>query len=246
MLNSFTIGSYYSVDSKIHHLHPLTKIICSLLAIISVVNTNSYIYVLILIALFCGIIYLSKIPFKYFTKAIISAKYFLLSILIINIIFSGSIISGVFIILKMLLIIIISSILLFTTKIDEMIKGLQLFLRPLNILKISSDKVALSLVLSIHFVPILLEQANHIIKAQSSRGLNFSELSIKDKLKSFKVILFPMFSISLKKADIIADALQVRHFNYNKKRSSIHFYKMTFCDIITILFFLNLLVFSFI
>ena len=246
MLNSFTICSYYPVNSKVHNIHPLTKIICSLLAIIATVNSNSILFILFITVLISGIIYISKIPFKAFTNFFNSSKYFFLSILLINIIFSKNILLGLVIVLKMLIIIVISEILLFTTNTTAMIKGLELFLKPLKIFKISSKKIALSLAFAIHFIPLLFEQSNRIIKAQASRGLIFNELSFKDKMKASRVVLFPLFSLTLRKADLVADSLQVRNFNLNNPRTAMHFYNFNFYDIITILFFGILLLISFI
>ena len=240
MLNSFTICSYYPVNSKVHNIHPLTKIICSLLAIITTVNSNSILFILFITILLSGIIYISKIPFKVFTNFFNSSKYFLLSILIINIVFSKSILLGLVIVLKMLIIIVISEILLFTTNTTAMIKGLELFLKPLKIFKISSKRIALSLAFAIHFIPLLFEQSNRIIKAQASRGLIFNEI------KASRVVLFPLFSLTLRKADLVADSLQVRNFNLNNPRTTMHFYNFNFYDIITILVFGILLLISFI
>lgn len=246
MLNSFTIGSYYATDSKIHTMHPLTKIVCSLLLILSIVNTSSLLFILFNILLIIGIVSVSKLPFKLFTKGFISSKYFLLSILFINVFFSNSLLLGIITVVKMLMIIVISEILLFTTKINSMINGLELFLRPLSILKISSTKIAFSLALAIHFIPLLLEQANKVIKTQASRGLIFSELSLKEKLKKCKTILFPIFNSAIRKADLIADSLQIRNLDFNKKRSNVNFYKLSIYDIITMLFFGIILLLSFI
>ena len=244
MLNNFVLGSYYAVDSKIHKCHPLTKILCCLLFIMSIVLFDSYIPILLSIIIVFFIILLSKIPLNLFSKAFLSTKYFLLGILIINIVFSGSLLSGIFIVVKMLLIMTISEVLLFTTSTSDMINGLKMFLYPLKIVKISPSKIAMYLVFAIHFIPTLLLQANNILRSQASRGLIFKELSFKDKIKACKTILFPMFSISLKKADIVADTLEVRHFSFTRKRSNIHFSKLVFSDIILIIFFVGIFIYS--
>lgn len=244
MLNSFILGSYYSVDSKVHNLHPVTKIICTLLLIISLVITDSYFYITFSTLLIVLIVYLSKLPLSLFFKSFDKMKYFLLGLLIINIVFCGSIIESFIVILKMILIMTVSSILLFTTTISSMILGLKLILHPLKYIKISPNKISFSLVFAIHFIPILLEQADKVLKSQNSRGLMFKKLNWKEKVKAIKNILIPIFSLSLKKADVVADALEVRHFNYDKKRSDIHMKKIKFLDIVWIIIFIVFLLFS--
>lgn len=244
MLNSFVLGSYYAVDSKIHKCHPLTKIICCLLFIVSIVLFDSFFSILFSIIIVIVLVFLSKIPINLFVKSFLKSKYFLLGILIINIIFSSSFITGLFVVIKMLLIITISEVLLFTTSTNDMIEGLEMFLLPLKYVNISPTKIALSLVFSLHFIPILLSQTEKILKSQASRGLIFSELNFKEKIKSCKTMLLPMFVISLKKADIIADTLEVRHFNCNKKRSNVNFSKLEFHDIILIICCVIIFIFS--
>lgn len=245
MLNSFTIGSYYETESLIHKINPLIKIICSLLSIVAIVNTNSFIFTFVIMIIVALIVYLSKIPVKAFTKSFVKSKYFLISILVINIIFSGSMITGLFIITKMLIIIVISEILLFTTKIKDMIIGLQIFLSPLKRLKISSNKIAFSLAFSIHFIPILFNQANQIMKAQSSRGFTFDNLNLKNKIKMSKALILPLFNLTLRKADLLADSLQLRNFDYNKNFVNHNFYKIKIYDTIILMFFGIILLISF-
>lgn len=246
MLNSFTIGSYYETNSLIHRINPLIKIVCSLLSIIALVTSNSFVLIFSIMIIVSLIVYLSKIPIKLFTKSFFKLKYFLISILLINIIFSGSVVTGFLVVIKMLIIIVISEILLFTTKIKDMIIGLQMFLCPLKIFKISVNKIAFSLAFAIHFIPILFEQANQIIKAQSSRGFTFDNLNLKNKIKMSKVIILPLFNLTLRKADLLAESLQIRNFDYNQNHTYNNFYKLKLYDIIIIIFFVIILLISFI
>ena len=63
MINNFTIGQYYPVDSPIHRLDPRTKITCVFIYIISLFLAADYLsYILTLIASL-GLVIISRVPF---------------------------------------------------------------------------------------------------------------------------------------------------------------------------------------
>ena len=49
--------------------------------------------------------------------------------------------------------------------------------------------------------------------------IDISKLTLKEKIISLKSVLLPMFVLSMKRADILSEAMEVRLFNYNKPRS---------------------------
>lgn len=227
MLNNISFGKYILLNSKIHNCHPFCKLVIAFILIFSIVFTNSLflnlIYTLVLIVL----IILSKISWKIYVQSFLKMRFFLLFLLIINIIFSGSLSAGVFIVWKMILILLASSILLYTTSSSEMIYGIKTMMSPLCVFHISSNKIAFSLSLALRFIPILLEQAHKIWKSQLSRGLSFYEMKLKDKVKSLKTILLPMFVLSIKRADILSETMEVRLFNLYGARTNYKNRKMS-------------------
>ena len=154
-------------------------------------------------------------------------KFFLFTLLIVNILFSGSIFNGIFTIWKMILILLFSSILLYTTSSSQMVYGLKLFCSPLKFFKISPDKLAFSMSLALRFIPILLEQANKVWKSQISRGLYFEGKSLKEKIITLKSLLIPMFILSVKRADTLAETMEVRQFNFSHPRSNYKYIRIT-------------------
>ena len=219
MLNNIGFGKYILVDSKVHSCHPFIKVFCTFFLILSIVITKSILLTFIYTGILVLVLLLSKTNWEIYVQSFMKMKYFLLMLLIINIIFSGSCLTGIFIIWKMILVILCSSILLYTTSSSEMVYGLKIFFTPLKIFKISPTKISFSLSLAFRFIPILLEQATKILKSQISRGLSFEGMKLMDKIKALKSILLPMIILSIKRADTLAETMEVRLFSLSRSRT---------------------------
>ncbi|SFW06501.1 Energy-coupling factor transporter transmembrane protein EcfT [Chlamydia abortus] len=73
--------------------------------------------------------------------------------------------------------------------------------------------------IALRFIPTLLDEANRIMKAQASRGVDFKHGKLKDKTKAFIVLIVPLFVASFSKANDLADAMTSRGYDPYAKRS---------------------------
>ncbi len=73
--------------------------------------------------------------------------------------------------------------------------------------------------ISLRFIPLLLEEAINLKKAQMSRGASFEGNLIK-RVKKTLPLLVPLFVSSFRKADELALALEARGFRSGQRRSS--------------------------
>jgi len=71
--------------------------------------------------------------------------------------------------------------------------------------------------LSIRFIPLLAQEAQNIIDAQSARGFDMKTHNPVKMVKNYVPILVPLIVISLMKADSAAQALETRGFGYTKR-----------------------------
>jgi energy-coupling factor transport system permease protein len=78
--------------------------------------------------------------------------------------------------------------------------------------------------LSTKFVPVLFSDLKNVQEAQRSRGVDFSKGNIKERIKKYGAIFFPLLSKSLDRSVQIAEAMEARGFGRYEKRS---FYKDT-------------------
>ena len=238
MFNKYSIGNYYLKDSIIHKLNPVFKIISLFISIISVLLSNNLIDFISLFIFILIIILLSKIELKIYLKNIYTLRVFIIFIIIINLIFRVNIIDTIYMILKIIYLVILSAILTLTTPPTEITYGLERVFRIFNkILPVGS--IALTITLALRFIPMITMQAERIIKASALRGIDYNE-NIKNKILAISNIFVPMIFLSLKKADDLADIMEVRLYNYGISRTNYRLNKWEFID--SILLILNVVV----
>lgn len=144
-----------------------------------------------------------------------------------------------FIMTRLIVIVTLSTILTLTTKPTDLNLGLERVLKPLKYVGISTEIMAMIISIALRYIPTLLDEANKIMLAQASRGVDFSEGKFKDKVMQIISLLVPMFIISFKRSDELADAMEARNFVPGKPRTRIHQLIWTYRD--TLLITLSLL-----
>ncbi len=156
------------------------------------------------------------------------------------IIYKESVRNGGFIILRLIMIISFSSLLTFTTKPTDLTLAIERVLTPFKLVKLPVSELALMISISLRFIPTLLEETQKILKAQTSRGADFTEGNIKEKVVQIISLLIPMFIISFKRAEDLANAMEARGYVPGKKRTSLKELKWHLCDTLYVFSFLLL------
>lgn len=235
MLNNVAIGRYYSINSPMHSLNPIIKIIGTLLFVISVFFADTLTSNLGLFFIITFMTVSSKVPSSVYFKTLKSLRGLLIALFIINIIMGVGVKETAIIVVRLIFIVIYTSMLTLTTSPTEITYGLEKVFSPLKIIKIPVNKMALSLSLAIRFIPTILDQADKILKSQASRGIDYNNSKIKGKFMALNAMLYPMFILSIKRADDLADAMEVRLFSINSKRTNYRINKVKIFDILVLL-----------
>ena len=242
MLNKIMIGRYYPINSLVHKMNPLAKIICVLLFIIMSFLTfdirfNAMLFVLLMLMV-CN----TKVPFDIYFKTLFSIKWLLLFILIINLIVGSNLEVTIITMFRLIFVVLYTSILTLTTPPTEITYGLEKLFLPLKLIGIPVNKMALSISLALRFIPTIIDQGNKIIKSQASRGIDYYNSNLKGKILAIKSLIIPMFVLSIKKADDLADSMEVRLYNVNSKRINFRQNKWYFYDTFLVLMHLGLFI----
>ncbi|MBE6160317.1 MAG: hypothetical protein E7157_04655 [Lactobacillales bacterium] len=214
MFTNITIGKYIYKESIIHKIHPIIKIIM-LLFIIFLSLISSYKENIILLAYVLLISILTKINIKTYLKNIYGLRYLIISILFINLIFNVSVLNSINSIEKLIIIFIYSSILMYTTTINEINLAFNKLLSPLKRLTFDVDNISLILTISIKFITTIFEEVDILFKAFKSRGYKFNG-SVKDRINKVKNFLSTLFYLLLKKSDDIGTILEIKNYNLKK------------------------------
>ena len=186
MLRDITIGQYYPAESRVHELDPRVKIAAVFIYLISLFVFSSFIgYVVVTVFLVAAIIK-SKVPFSYILKGLKPILFLLLFTAVFNIfgtkgdvLFEYKFITitwqglrkGAFMSMRLIYLILGSSLLTYTTTPNQLTDGLETMLKPLEKIKVPVHDFAMMMSLALRFIPILLDEANRIISAQSAYDL---------------------------------------------------------------------------
>ena len=76
--------------------------------------------------------------------------------------------------------------------------------------------------IALRFIPTLLEETDRIMKAQMSRGADFSSGNIMKRAKNMLPILIPLFISSFRRADELALAMEARCYRGGEGRTRMH------------------------
>ncbi len=96
-------------------------------------------------------------------------------------------------------------------------------------LKVPYDH-ALAFTMALRFIPTLAKEAQTIIDAQRSRGLELESGNFIIRIKRFTPVFIPLFINSFRRASQIAEAMESRAFGYSNKRSYLHELSFTTYD----------------
>ena len=157
-------SSYIYKNSLIHKLNSILKIIDILIIMLSILCINKITDMIILSIYLLIIILLTKINIINYLKKVFKLKILILFIIIINLLLKSNPINIIYLVVKVILLVINSSILMFTTKEKDITYSLEILLSPLKkILPIK--EMALSISLSLIFIPLVIEESKNIIDA---------------------------------------------------------------------------------
>jgi energy-coupling factor transport system permease protein len=145
-------------------------------------------------------------------------------------VYQGGVIFALFLVTRIVILITLSSLLTLTTKPTDLNNGLEEVMKPLRRFKIPTNEIAMMIAIALRFIPTLLDEANKIMKAQSSRGVDFTEGTLRQKVTQIISLLIPMFIISFKRADDLANAMEARGYAPGRLRSKYVTFKMRVPD----------------
>ena len=235
MIRDITIGQYYPVDSKLHRLDPRVKIMCTLLYLISLFLFQNIFGYLVATAFLIIVIRMSKVPFKFIVKGLRPIIMLLMITVVFNLFLTktGNVLLKVwilqitddgvrtafFMMLRLVYLILGSSIMTFTTTPNALTDGIERLLWPLRKIKIPVHEIAMMMSIALRFIPILLEETDKIMKAQTARGADLESGNIVQKAKAMIPILVPLFVSAFRRATDLAMAMEARCYRGGEGRT---------------------------
>lgn len=239
MISDITLGQFFPGNSLLHRLDPRTKILLSIVFIVSIFLAENPLSFFIVALYVIALVLISGISFKVILKGIRPIIFILIFTAIINVfltdgtgepllrfwiieIYVEGIVRAVFMGLRVILLIIgTSTLLTYTTSPISLTDGIESLLYPLKKIGIPVHLFAMMMTIALRFIPTLVEETEKIMNAQKSRGADFSSGGIVKRAKALVPILIPLFVSSFKRAEELATAMECRCYRGDKNRTKL-------------------------
>lgn len=235
MLSNITLGQYFPGTSFIHKLDPRTKILSTLIYIIAIFFAESALSYGILAGFALLVILASRLPILMVLKSVKPIIIIVLFTLVIHmfthpgehvlwswkflVITQEGLETGVKMSSRLLLLMIFSSILTYTTSPIVLTDGIERLLRPFKCIGVPAHELAMMMTIALRFIPTLLEETDRIMKAQTSRGADFTSGNVFENIKNMLPILVPLFISAFRRADELAVAMEARCYRGGEGRT---------------------------
>ena len=236
--NSF--GSYYPVNSTLHRLNPIVKLINFLITILLVILSQSiYINGFILVLVFIMML-LSFVPFKYYFDSVYSLRYVYILIALICFYFKTSLEVCLMYMGKVIIVVEYLNILAYTTSPSESIYAIEKFLSFFNFLYLPVSKAAVKINSILRYLPLYLTVENKAFKASSSRGIDYTNMNIFKRTKVFFKVSSNVRRLTNYHNKQIAECSELRLYDIKKHRTNYRTNNVGFYDIFFMIFHLIL------
>ena len=244
------LGQYRDIDTSIHRLDVRVKLILGLILLGGAFGTLTG----TLLALLVGLLGLGlgSIPPADAWRWLARLKWFLLFTLLFHALATpghfiphldwrsgGITYEGVFngfvVSMRLIALLLVSVLLTLTSSPARLVDGLEKLLAPLRRLRLPVQDIAMMIMLSLHFIPMLHREAQAIFRAQVARGLDLQQGGLLARGKQLLPLVVPLIMGAFRRADNLALALQVRRYDSRVPRTSLYCDKLGRSDYLLLL-----------
>lgn len=191
-------------NSTLHTMPALVKIVFLFAFSILVFSLQNIISLLVLVAAMCGLVVWAKLPQKTLLSLLKTIVPFAVFFMVYYSIFQSWQL-GVVLVLRLIIVVALASVVSATTSSLEFIDAIEKILSPLAKFKINYKNLTLGVWMALRFIPIIQQNFQEIRMAQQARGLH----------KNTFAILIPLLIKTLKTADAIGEAIEIRGLGEN-------------------------------
>jgi energy-coupling factor transport system permease protein len=236
------IGRFYNTDSVIHRLDPRIKVTLLLIFIIATFFVDTlpglglfFLFMLLVIAL-------SSLSLQTVLKALAPLSFLLIFPLLFNLLFfvggtplfdwgiihigTEGIYRALFMTLRLFLLFLSATLLTLTTSPIALCDATAAMLKPFERVGMPAYEISMIISIALRFIPTLLEDFDHIRKAQRSRGAVFDQGGPIARIKTLIPCLVPLFAQSFRHAEELALAMESRCYHGGSHRTHYHVLKM--------------------
>ena len=228
--------SYLNTNSILNRLDPRIKMVMTVALMIGIFFVSNWLVLGLFLALVGGLVLLARIPASYCLKKLKSPTLMIVVMLILQLLMApgkdvifevgflritaGAILHGLLVFIRLMIVLMSAIVLTSTTMPKEFILAMESFLLPVKKIGLRTGAVMLIFRMIQRFVPSIFEEANKILKAQASRGLDIKGATLWMKMRLVGALLLPVFVVAIRRADDLASCMAVRGYVMNQERTN--------------------------
>jgi len=120
---------------------------------------------------------------------------------------------------------------LLTTPPEAITEGLESLMQPLRRTRLPVTEIALTLTLSLRFIPLVLEEVQNLARSIYTRAINWKKIGFRGAIKIWLTVAERLLENLLMRAEQIASAMQVRGFTSpDRHRVRWHEFRLSWKD----------------
>ena len=249
-----TFGHYVARDSIVHRLDGRVKFVAFLLLLSLIFLKSDFIVYFSLLGVFLMIFLLARLP-KIILWYVLQPVLFMTVFLFLfntlqiedshgddhdhdNVIWGwkflqltiSGLVSTLYYSLRVFLVILVTVLLVTTIRPKMLTLSIEKLLSPLKRVRFPVHIFSMIVSLTLRLVPTFIEEAQNLMEAQASRGLDFKHSRFFKKIKILISLLIPLIMSVFKRVDEMAIAMQSRGYNPKQRRSCYQQFVLTISD----------------
>ena len=249
-LKDITLGQYFPGNTLIHRLDPRTKLLFTVLYIIALFSARGGVAYIVLFAVLCACIAISKISPKTILRGMRPILFIIVLTAVHNIFYTPGdpiwqwkflkitvegLWAAFFMVLRISFLITCTFLLTYTTSPIMLTDGLEKLLGPLKRLCVPVHELSMMMSIALRFIPTLIEETDKIMSAQKARGADFDTGNLFQKAKALVPLLVPLFISAFRRADELATAMECRCYHGGEGRTRLRQLRFLGTDIAALL-----------
>ncbi len=239
---SLALGRYVPFHSFIHRLDPRVKLFGMIALMTSIflrfpsVWTNLTMYAVIFVVI-VSLMHVAHIRLRTMLKQLKALWIMMVFLLVINIlvpntseiagyfsigslrIYYSALLQTFYIVFRLVLMLGLTLMLTGTTRPLDLTYAIEWYLTPFKVVGFPTHEVAMTIAIALRFIPTLLEETMRIMKAQASRGVDFLNGKLQEKLRAIIALIVPLFISAFQRSEELANAMEARGYNPSAPRT---------------------------
>ena len=213
--------AYVEADTPVHRLDARAKILLLLVCSVGVLLVRSGAGLAVAVAMVVALAVVARIPFGVMNRMLVPVYVLAAFSLLFNVLAqpdADGMLKGLFFAVRMVVLVAASFVVCLTTSPEELLDGFTRLIAPLKVVKAPVDDIALTLALSIRFIPLVEREFTRIRMAQKARGAE-SAGSIGRRLGVLGSAFADLFVGLFRHADALALAMDARCYGASERRT---------------------------